>query len=304
MAQILDGKAVSAKIREELRNQLLNVKGASFPHFNYSMPCLAVVLCTDDPASKVYVRHKQKACEEVGITSYLLKPFDGGIEKYSHPKEHLLATIRYLNNDPAVHGVLVQLPLPPEIDCHEVFDTIDPRKDVDVFNPANVGLLMQGRPRFIPCTPHGVQELLFHSGIEIAGKKVAIINRSDIVGKPLSALLIQDEGKANATVVTCHDRTPSSSLKQVCLAADIIVVAVGKPDFLKPEMVPEGAIVVDVGINRVGERLVGDCHPDVAEKCSWISPVPGGVGPMTVTMLLKNTIKAHHHLVYNQKSAS
>ena len=296
MAKLLDGQKISDQIRNEIKDELL----CRVP------PCLAVVLCTDDPASEIYVQRKQKACEEVGITTFLLRPFQGGLDKWEHQEEHLLSTIDYLNNDPAVHGILVQLPLPRGINQHWVFDRINPLKDVDVFNPTNVGLLLQGRPRLIPCTPQGIQELLLRSGIPIAGKKVAIINRSDIVGKPLNALLIQDDGqRANATVVLCHDRTPPERLKEVCLASDIIVVAVGIPNFLTEDMVHEKSIVVDVGINRKegSKKIVGDVHPAVHDKVFAYSPVPGGVGPMTVTMLLRNTLKAQD-LIYNSQKQS
>jgi len=284
MAQLLDGNAVAAEVRAEIKAKI-----------GMTPPCLAVVLCSEDPASEIYVSKKRQACEECGIISFLLKPFEGGIENWSQPMDHLLATIDYLNNDPAVHGVLVQLPLPKCLDAQAVFDRIDPHKDVDVFSPTNVGLLLQGRPRFVPCTPQGIQELLTRSGIGIAGKKVAIINRSDIVGKPLSALLVQDHGQANATVFMCHDHTPPDRLKEVCLSSDIIVVAVGQPNFLTADMVPEGAVVVDVGINRIPgtRKIVGDVDFDaVSQKVSAITPVPGGVGPMTVAMLMRNTLKA------------
>lgn len=286
MAQILDGNSIAKTIRSEIKSEI--------ERFNASPPCLAVVLCSNDPASEIYVRKKQEACAEVGINSFLIKPFQGGIENWFDPMGHLISTIEWLNQDHSVNGILVQLPLPVQLENSRVFDAINPLKDVDVFSPTNVGLLLQGRPRFVPCTPHGVQELLMRSGLQIAGRQVAIINRSDIVGKPLSALLVQDHGgKANATVVTCHDQTPPDRLKQVCLASDIIVVAVGKPGFLTADMVPDGAIVVDVGINRVGGKIVGDADFEpVSQKASWISPVPGGVGPMTVTMLLKNTLLA------------
>jgi methylenetetrahydrofolate dehydrogenase (NADP+)/methenyltetrahydrofolate cyclohydrolase len=226
------------------------------------------------------------------------------LEKWDCPEQHLLSTIHYLNDDPAIHGILVQLPLPPCINQHLVFDAINPLKDVDVFSPVNVGLLLQGRPRLIPCTPQGIQELLLRSRIAIAGKKVAIINRSDIVGKPLHALLIQDDGKrANATVTLCHDGTPPEILKEVCLAADIIVVAVGIPNFLTEDMVHRNSVVVDVGINRVegSKKIVGDVEPQVWNKALACSGVPGGVGPMTVTMLLRNTLKAQELLFYNQE---
>lgn len=285
MVQILDGNAIAATIRSEIKSEI--------SERSRTAPCLAVVLCSNDPASEVYVRKKQEACAEVGINSFLIKPFQGGIENWFDPMGHLISTIRWLNEDHSVHGILVQLPLPKPLETPRVFDAINPLKDVDVFSPTNVGLLLQGRPRFVPCTPQGIQELLTRSGVRIAGKQVAIINRSDIVGKPLSALLVQDHGEANATVVTCHDQTPPERLKQVCLSSDIIVVAVGKAGFLTADMVPDGAVVVDVGINRIGKKIVGDADFEaVSQKASWISPVPGGVGPMTVTMLLRNTLMA------------
>lgn len=294
MPTLLNGYNVARQIRHELKLQLAarrEVHGYSGPT---QPPRLAVVLCTDDPASRVYVRKKVEACEEVGFSSFKVEPFQGGIGLWEDPQEHLLKTIDWLNSDSGVNGILVQLPLPKSINSTEVFDRIDPLKDVDVFNPVNVGLLLQGRPRFVPCTPHAVQELLTRSGVGIAGKKVAIINRSDIVGKPLKALLIQDNEEANATVILCHDRTPPEMLKEVCLSADIIVVAVGKPGFLTADMVRIGSIVVDVGINQVDGKIVGDVHPEAFTKVAAISPVPGGVGPMTVTMLLYNTLQAQH----------
>lgn len=318
--KLLDGKAISAEIREEIRAEIEKGKAQARNHTLGRVeaklpPSLAVVLCSDDPASEVYVSRKREACAEVGITSLLIRPFEGGIENWQNPKDHLLATIDYLNKDASVHGILIQLPLPPLRkdlfaganlvkmppvviqDQHDVFDAIDPLKDVDVFNPINVGLLLHGRPRFVPCTPAGIQELLTRSGIEIEGKKVTIINRSDIVGKPLNALLIQKEERANATVTLCHDYTPPALLKEICLASQIIVVAVGKPRFLTESMVPHGAVVVDVGINRIEgtKKIIGDVDFEpVSKKVSAISPVPGGVGPMTVTMLLRNTLKAQN----------
>jgi methylenetetrahydrofolate dehydrogenase (NADP+)/methenyltetrahydrofolate cyclohydrolase len=285
-AKILDGNKIASEIKSELKEQISKLERP---------PSLAVVLCSDDPASKIYVQKKQQACAEVGINSFLLNLFEGGIEKWLNPMSHLLNTIDDLNNNESVDGILVQLPLPKSLDPQRVFDRISPLKDVDVFSPLNVGLLLQGRPRFIPCTPAGIHELLTRSGIQIVGKKVAIINRSDIVGKPLHALLIQNNEQANATCTLCHDHTPPELLKEICLSSDIIVVAVGIPDFLKGDMVPEGAAVVDVGINRLegSNKIVGDVDFErVQEKASWISKVPGGVGPLTVAMLLKNTLLA------------
>ena len=295
MTKILDGKKVASEIKEEI-SKITNVEGRWSHLTKRTPPCLAVVLCTSDPASKIYVKKKQQACEECGITSFLIEPFEGGIEKWHNPKKHLLSTIDYLNNNSSVNGILVQLPLPDSINSSEIFDKINPLKDVDVFSPTNVGLLSQGRPRLVPCTPQGIQELLVRNDIEIRGKKVAIINRSDIVGKPLSALLVQDDGtKANATVFMCHDNTPPDRLKEVCLNSDIIVVAVGQRNFLTSDMVPEGCIIVDVGINRIPEtkKIIGDVHEDVYNKVSAYTPVPGGVGPMTVACLMKNVFKAY-----------
>lgn len=309
-AKILDGNALAAEIRAEIKEEIHQraqpVKSKYCGGPGMKPPCLAVVLTNTDPASELYVKKKQEACAEVGIVSYLIRPFEGGVENWGDPMGHLLNTIEYLNEDDSVDGILVQLPLPKlegggpfapaQLDQRQVFDTIDPAKDVDVFTPENVGLLLQGRPRFVPCTPAGIQLLLTRNGIEISGKKVAIINRSDVVGKPLHALLIQNNKEANATVTLCHDHTPPELLKEVCLSSDIIVVAVGKPKFLTADMVPYGAVVVDVGINRTegSKRVVGDVDfLPVADKASAISPVPGGVGPMTVTMLLQNTLKAH-----------
>lgn len=289
VARILDGNKVSAAIKEEVKREI------SF--LQRSAPCLAVVLCSDDPASQLYIKKKQDACKEVGITSFLIKPFGESIDGWENPLQHLLSTIEYLNNDASVDGILVQLPLPSRLARYQnfVFDSIDPRKDVDVFSPVNTGLLMQGRPRYVPCTPAGIQELLVRHNVRIDGKKVAIINRSDIVGKPLHALLSQNNSQANATCTLCHDHTPPELLKSVCLSSDIIIVAVGKPNFLTADLVPEGAVVVDVGINRLpdSKKIVGDvAYEEVAKKASWITPVPGGVGPCTVAMLLKNTLLA------------
>lgn len=293
--QILNGNNIAAQIRREMKIALSSRQ--------LTPPTLAVLLCSEDPASKIYVRKKAEACAEVGINSFLVCPFENGIQNWSDPKERLLKTIGRLNSDTNVHGILVQLPLPKELNLsyHDVFDHIDPLKDVDVLNPINTGLLLQGRPRFIPCTPHGIQELLTRSGVEIEGKKVAIINRSDIVGKPLQALLIQDRKEANATVTICHDRTPPQRLQDVCQSADIIVVAVGKKNFLTANMVNKNSVVVDVGINRIDGKLVGDVHPDVYGIVAAYSPVPGGVGPMTVTMLLHNTMEAQMLQLNRQK---
>jgi methylenetetrahydrofolate dehydrogenase (NADP+)/methenyltetrahydrofolate cyclohydrolase len=313
MAKILDGKAIAAQIRSEIKLTLDERKtrvmaGERVFSSDSPPPCLAVVLCSDDPASQIYVEKKREACREVGINSFVVKPFNGtGVANWMDPQNHLLSMIEWLNQDASVQGILVQLPLPKPLDQHEVFDHIDPLKDVDVFTPENVGLLLQGRPRFIPCTPAGIQELLTRSGVAIEGKRVCIINRSDVVGKPLSALLCQNNEQANATVTLCHDYTPPERLREACLASDIIVVAVGKPKFLTADMVPEGAVVVDVGITRVegSKKIVGDVDFEpVAAKASAISPVPGGVGPMTVTMLLRNTMIAQQNALSNRHRKS
>jgi methylenetetrahydrofolate dehydrogenase (NADP+)/methenyltetrahydrofolate cyclohydrolase len=279
-AQILDGKATSKIILEELRQRI----GGKFP------PCLAVILCSTDPASQLYVRRKQNACHEVGIKSYLLQPSEN-VATAQQLETYLLRTIRELNQNPGVNGILVQLPLPYGADAMKVFDVIDPIKDVDVFSPTNVGLLSQGRARYIPCTPHGISELLKRNGLSTEGKKVVVISRSNIVGKPLGSLLIQDTH--NATVTICHDRTPPELLRNVCHSADIVVVGVGKPGFLTEDMVAPGQIIIDVGTTRVNGKLMGDAAAGVADVVDWITPVPGGVGPMTVAMLLQNTVEAY-----------
>ena len=276
MTQILDGRVVSQKIRAQVK--------AEIAQQGYR-PCLAVVLCGNDPASRIYVTKKQEACKEVGIESKLFE--------FTYPEtQSFLNFIQTLNNDKEIHGVLVQLPLPKNILAFSVFDRIHPLKDVDVFVPENVGLLSQGRPRFIPCTPQAIHELLMHYGIKIAGKKIVVINRSLIIGRPLSALLIHDG--INGTVTTCHDQTPPELLKKVCLASDIIVVAVGIPGFLTADLVSENAVVVDVGISRVNGKVVGDVDfENVSKKTSWISCVPGGVGLTTISCLMRNTLIAY-----------
>lgn len=286
-AKLLDGNAVAEQIRAETAAAVDRWHRVECQR----PPSLVVVLCSDDPASEIYVQRKRLACSEVGITDDIVRPFDGR----KPTMDRLLGVLDELNDDPAVDGVLVQLPLPEPLDRYAVFDRLDPLKDVDVFSPANVGLLLQGRPRYVPCTPAGVQQLLVRSGVEIEGKRVVVVNRSDVVGKPLHALLVQDRRGANATVTVCHDHTPPPLLKEACLAADIVVVAVGKPGFLTADMVSPGAAVVDVGINRTGQRrVVGDVDfAAVAEKAAWISPVPGGVGPCTVAMLLHNVVQAY-----------
>lgn len=273
MANIINGKEISAAIREEIK---AGVQGMSV------RPGLAVVLVGDDPASAVYVRNKSKACAEVGIYSEVYHlPEETG-------REQLLGLIEQLNQSPLIHGILVQLPLPKHLDPEEVIMAIDPAKDVDAFHPVNVGKIMIGNYDFLPCTPAGVMELLHRSGIEVSGKECVVIGRSNIVGKPQAMLLLHE----NATVTVCHSKT--RDLPSVCRRADILVSAVGKAKFVTADMVRNGAVVIDVGMNRdENGKLCGDVDFEpVSEKASYITPVPGGVGPMTITMLLKNTVTA------------
>lgn len=273
MANIINGKEISAAIREEIK---AGVQGMSV------RPGLAVVLVGDDPASAVYVRNKSKACAEVGIYSEVYRlPEETG-------REQLLGLIEQLNQSPLIHGILVQLPLPKHLDPEEVIIAIDPAKDVDAFHPVNVGKIMIGNYDFLPCTPAGVMELLHRSGIEVSGKECVVIGRSNIVGKPQAMLLLHE----NATVTVCHSKT--RDLPSVCRRADILVSAVGKAKFVTADMVKDGAVVIDVGMNRdENGKLCGDVDFEpVSEKASYITPVPGGVGPMTITMLLKNTVTA------------
>lgn len=277
MAIKLDGLAIAENVKIKIRTAICYEK---------LKPRLDVILVGEDQASSIYVKRKQEACKSVGIQSE--------VHHFTADQEHkVISMLTFLYDHAPCHGILVQLPLPPGWDTFKIFDYINPLKDVDVFNPANVGLLVHNRPRFLPPTPHGIRELLIQSGLTLRGQHVVVINRSNIVGKPLSSMLIQDNGEyANSTVTVCHDNTPPEQLKELCLAADIIVVAVGIPDFLTEDMVRPHQVVVDVGINRVNGKIVGDCHAAVAEKVASISPVPGGVGPMTVAMLLYNTLEA------------
>ena len=278
MPHIIDGKAISAAIRAELAE-----KTRVFKENNGFAPCLAVIIVGEDPASKVYVRNKHKACDEIGFTSL-------GYELPAETTEaELIALVQKLNADDSVHGILVQLPLPKHLDEEKVLLTIDPRKDVDAFHPYNVGKIMIGNYDFLPCTPAGVMELLKRSNIEIAGKECVVVGRSNIVGKPQALLLLQ----ANGTVTVCHSRT--KDLKEVCKRADILVAAIGKPEFFDASYVKEGAVVIDVGMNRRPSdgKLCGDVdYASVAPHASYITPVPGGVGPMTIAMLMQNTFTA------------
>lgn len=281
-AKILDGKRLALEVRGEVADgvaALVATRGVT--------PCLAAVLVGDDPASQVYVRNKEAACHKAGIGSRLVRlPAETS-------EEELLAVVEGLNADGSVHGVLVQLPLPPQIGADRVLRAIDPAKDVDAFHPENVGLMVQGQPRFLPCTPHGVLQMLRRTGIETAGRHAVVVGRSDIVGKPMAILLAQKGW--DATVTLAHSRTPD--LAAVCRTADVLVAAVGRPRMVHGEWVKPGAAVIDVGINRLddaeGGGLVGDVdYGSVAAVAGWITPVPGGVGPMTVAMLLHNTLSA------------
>ena len=277
MAEIIDGKLVSKVVRERTAKEI-----QEFIAKTGHVPGLAVIQVGNNPASTVYVRNKHKACLEVGITSYQIELPEQTTE------QELLTRIDELNADPAVSGILVQLPLPAHIDEQKVIERISPIKDVDAFHPENVGRIMIGNYSFLPCTPAGVMELLAYYNIDVSGKRCVVVGRSNIVGKPMAHLLMEKNG----TVTVCHSRT--RDLAKITAEADIIVVAIGRPDYLRGDMVKPGAVVIDVGINRKDDgKLTGDvCFDEVAEKASAITPVPGGVGPMTITMLLKNTLTA------------
>lgn len=285
--QILDGKLVSEAIKAQLANKVAELKltGKKTPH-------LAAILVGNNPASETYVASKVKSCAEIGYNSTLLR-FDEQISE-----KHLLDNITLLNENADIDGILVQLPLPKHINEELVINTIDPSKDVDGFHPMNVGKMVSGLPTFIPATPYGIMLMLEHYNITTKGKHAVVIGRSHIVGTPMSILLSRNSNPGNCTVTLCHSRT--ANLKELCLQADIIVAAIGRPNFVTADMVRDGAVVVDVGINRVpdaskksGSRLIGDVKFDeVAPKCSYITPVPGGVGPMTIAALLKNTYHA------------
>ena len=283
-AKIIDGNEIASEIRNELKKSIAGLRSKGV------IPGLTVVLVGDDPASQVYVRMKGKACEELGLYSETIRlPAD-------HKEDDLLKLIDDLNANPRIHGILVQLPLPDHIDETKILDRISPEKDVDGFHPVNVGKMLIGDPGFLPCTPHGVQELLIRSGNSPEGKHVVVVGRSNIVGKPVAAILMQKKKGANATVTVCHSRT--KDLPSITRQGDIVIAAMGVPQFIKADMVKDGAVVIDVGVNRVddssakkGYRLVGDVDFEaVKEKASAITPVPGGVGPMTIVMLIKNTV--------------
>jgi len=285
MTEVIDGEAVAADVRESLSESIGTLRAAGVT------PGLATVLMSDDPASETYVSMKQQDCEEVGIDGIHVE-----IDPEA-PAAELYETVEELNEDPDVHGILVQMPVPDHVDDRRVLRAIDPVKDVDGFHPANVGRLVAGNDRYRPCTPHGVQKLLEAYDVETEGADAVIVGRSDIVGKPLANLLLQKREDGNATVTVCHSRT--DDLVERTRRADILVAAAGRPEFIDGEMVGEGATVVDVGINRVdvdtekGYELVGDVDYEAArQKADHITPVPGGVGPMTRAMLLYNAVKA------------
>jgi methylenetetrahydrofolate dehydrogenase (NADP+)/methenyltetrahydrofolate cyclohydrolase len=272
-AQLLDGKALAASIRASVRERIRK---------SGLRPGLAVILAGDDPASKVYVRNKTRACEEAGVHSVQID------YPASVTQEELMRRISKLNADPAIHGILVQLPLPAHLDAAAVLDAVAPHKDADGFHPANLGALLSGRPRFVPCTPAGIVRLVEHAGVPLGGRRAVVIGRSTIVGKPLALLLLQKD----MSVTICHSK--SRDLAHIAAEADVLVAAVGRPKLVTAAMVKPGACVVDVGINRLADgSLAGDVDfPAVKEIAGWISPVPGGVGPMTIAMLLENCVHA------------
>ncbi|TRX61569.1 bifunctional methylenetetrahydrofolate dehydrogenase/methenyltetrahydrofolate cyclohydrolase FolD [Carboxylicivirga sp. M1479] len=292
--QLIDGKLTSKEVRKEIAAEVeaMKANGEKTPH-------LAAILVGHDGGSESYVSGKMKACEEVGFKSSLIR-YDDDVTEVE-----LLAKVKELNNDPDIDGFIVQLPLPKHINEDKVNETIDPRKDVDGFHPVNVGRMTIGMPAFISATPQGIMELLKRYEIETSGKHVVVVGRSNIVGRPMSVLLSQKGNPGNATVTVAHSRT--ANLKELCLDADIIIAAIGVPGFVKGDMVKEGAVVIDVGTTRVpatdtksGWRLKGDVlFDEVAPKCSYITPVPGGVGPMTITSLIINTLKSAKKEIYN-----
>ncbi|MBN2402994.1 MAG: bifunctional methylenetetrahydrofolate dehydrogenase/methenyltetrahydrofolate cyclohydrolase FolD [Spirochaetes bacterium] len=285
-AKIISGKDVAAQIREELRAEVMDLTSK----YNVK-PGLVTILVGEDPASQSYVSGKQKTAKELGFFSIQ------DTQSADISEDMLLSLIDKYNHDPKIHGILVQLPLPKHINENKVLYAIDPDKDVDGFHPVNVGKLMIGEGRYFPCTPFGIQQLLIRSGVKTEGSEVVVVGRSNIVGKPISMILVQKAAGANATVTMCHTKT--KDIKSHTLRADILIVAAGRPKAVTADMVKEGAVVIDVGVNRIGmtpegkAKLVGDVDFDaVKEKASLITPVPGGVGPMTITMLMYNTVKA------------
>jgi methylenetetrahydrofolate dehydrogenase (NADP+)/methenyltetrahydrofolate cyclohydrolase len=284
VARLLDGKRVAAEVEAEVAQRVTAFRAASG-----IAPCLVALLVGDDPASLTYVKNKQLACKRVGIDSRLIR-------LHSASTLQVIEQIAALNADPAVHGILVQLPLPSGVDTQQVLDAVHPLKDVDAFHPENVGLLAQGRPRFLPCTPAGILRILVAYQLPVAGRHVVIVGRSDIVGRPAALLFSQRTGPfgpqyANATVTLCHRSTVA--LADWTRAADVLVVAAGRPMSITADMLPPEGVVIDVGIHRTQDGLVGDVDAEAARRiCGFLTPVPGGVGPMTVAMLLANTIRA------------
>ncbi len=285
-AKIISGRKIADQMRATMSEEIDKLKDKGV------IPGLGVILVGENPASQVYVRMKSKACDKVGINSVT------NMMNRKSSQEEVLQAVEEMNQDKDIHGILVQLPLPDQVDENKVLEAIDPAKDVDGFHPKNMGRLMAGKPRFIPCTPYGVQKMLLKSGNDPHGKNVVIVGRSNIVGKPLANILFQKSEGANATVTVCHSRT--ANLAGHTRRADILIAAVGVPEMITADMVSEGVVVIDVGVNRVddpesekGYKLVGDvAFDEVKEKAKAISPVPGGVGPMTITMLLNNTLQA------------
>ncbi len=285
-AKIIDGKAIAEQMRLELKDEIAILRDKGI------VPGLGVILVGEDPASVSYVSSKEKACRDIGIFS------DDNRLPADTSEQELLALVDRMNKDPKIHGILVQLPLPKHIDENKVLLAISPEKDVDGFHPINVGKMVVGEDAFLPCTPHGVIQLLLRSKVKISGAHVVVVGRSNIVGKPVANMLVQKKDTGNATVTICHTRT--QDISYFTKQADILIAAAGKPNMITADMVKDGVVVIDVGVNRVddptakkGYRLVGDVDFDaVKEKASLITPVPGGVGPMTITMLLYNTVRS------------
>lgn len=294
MPQIIDGKKISETIQQEIAEEVRKIQeqGGKVPH-------LVAVLVGNDGASETYVNSKVKTCEKIGFGSGLIRLPESTTEG------ELLAKVRELNNDPQVDGFIVQLPLPKHISEQKIIEAIDPKKDVDGFHPANVGRMALNLPAFLPATPYGVLQLLERSGIKTSGKHCVVIGRSHIVGSPMSILMARNTEPGNCTVTICHSKT--QDLKEHTLRADILIVAIGRPNYVTADMVKEGAVVIDVGMHRIpdsskksGFRLTGDvAYDEVAPKCSYISPVPGGVGPMTIVSLLMNTLRSAKKEIYN-----
>lgn len=276
---IIDGKAIANQIQQEIKELLSSIPGRR--------PCLAVILAGDHLPSQLYVKRKREACEKVGIQSIRIDLAKDTTE------DELSKEIKRLNDDDTIDGILIQLPLPPHINPLKILSQIAPNKDVDGLHPLNAGKLLLGEEGFVPCTPLGIKVLLQRTGIDVSGKHAVVLGRSNLVGKPMAALLMQNRDGGNATVTVAHSKT--KNLKSLCQSADILIAAMGSPKFITADMVKSGAVVIDVGINKVeGSQIVGDVDfENVKDLCSWITPVPGGVGPMTIAMLLSNTVKAY-----------